>query len=383
MNMDPINVLDSIVQILPHAIGNFLQCRGADTALDLILDIGRHPELRYAGGNSETLDNVVVKSKDLELILGSASVSAITEENRAGITETLHRISVIRDTSNGIVGLTIRIGRTFDGCIALLQDLVDTKANILLLGRPGVGKTSNLRSIANFLAKAQGSRVIIVDTSNEIAGAGTVPHAAVGRARRMMVPTGKKQADIMIEAVKNHTPEVIIIDEISTSKEAKAAATISERGVRLIATAHGNTLKNVIDNAELNLLLGKIASVTRTDSFADKHGVSKTQLEREGAAVFDVVVELSDFNTISVHHDVEQAVDAILRGGFITPEIRTIRDGQVYCTPRGATPSRINVEPQESRIVEAYEDDPYERQPRTSRKQLRRKRSTGKNRQRS
>jgi nucleoside-triphosphatase THEP1 len=210
------------------------------------------------------------------------------------------------------------------GTIGIIEDLVESSQSVLLLGRPGVGKTTLLREAARVLAEKK--RVIVVDTSNEIGGDGDVPHPAVGRARRMQVPKPALQHEVMIEAVENHNPEVIVIDEIGRELEAAAARTIAERGVQLIGTAHGNTLDNLMLNPTLSDLIGGIESVTLSDEEARRRGTQKTVLERRAPPTFDVLIEIQDRNSLNVHHSVSESVDALLRGQAPQAQVR-YRDG--------------------------------------------------------
>ena len=257
-------------------------------------------------------------------------VGVFGEDNRAGIERTLHRISAIRNRTGKTVGLTLRVGRAVYGTIRIVEDLIYTGKGLLLVGKPGVGKTTMLREVARVLADEADKRVIVVDTSNEIAGDGDIPHPGIGHARRMQVPSPLLQHAVMIEAVENHMPEVIVIDEIGTEQEANAARTIAERGVQLIATAHGNTLENLVMNPVLSDLVGGIESVTLGDIEARRRRTQKTVLERRSAPTFDVLVEIRGWNEVAIHSDVAEVVDRMLRGSTIEPEIRSIgEDGTV------------------------------------------------------
>jgi stage III sporulation protein SpoIIIAA len=254
-------------------------------------------------------------------------VGAFGKDNRAGIERTLHRISAIRNRRGEIIGLTCRVGRAVFGTVDIIRDVIESGRSILLLGRPGVGKTTLLREAARVLADELRKRVVIVDTSNEIAGDGDIPHPGIGAARRMQVPVPTLQHAVMIEAVENHMPEVIVIDEIGTEAEALAARTIAERGVQLIATAHGNTLDNLLQNPTLSDLVGGIQAVTLSDEEARRRGTQKTVLERKAPPTFDVVIEIQDKDRLAVHHDVATVVDRYLRGVAPRPELRVRTEG--------------------------------------------------------
>ena len=251
-----------------------------------------------------------------------ARVGRFAKDNRAGIERTLHRISALRNRVGEVVGLTCRVGRAVYGTVAFVRDVIEAGRSTLLLGRPGVGKTTLLREAARVLADDMGKRVVVVDTSNEIAGDGDIPHPAIGRARRMQVPSPDEQHAVMIEAVENHMPEVIVIDEIGTQAEALAARTIAERGVQLIATAHGNTLENLIQNPTLSDLVGGIQAVILSDEEARRRGTQKTVLERRAPPTFGVVIEIQEKDRLAVHHDVGEVVDRLLRGARAEPELR-------------------------------------------------------------
>ena len=314
--------IEKLIEILPLKIKRNIQEGLLDDAIEIVLDIGRIPEIRLGNGKIISLGNENITREDLDYITNQ--LPEFTSDNRSGIAGTLHRISAIRNRQGKIVGLTCRIGRVITGTIECIKDFVVQNKSILFLGRPGVGKTTKLREITRLMADELGKRVVVVDTSNEIAGDGDVAHPAIGKARRMQVSQPEFQKDIMIEAVENHTPEVIVVDEIGTELEAQAARTIAERGVMLIATAHGNTLDNLIKNPTLSDLIGGVDMVTLGDDEAKHRGCQKTVLERQKQPTFDIVIEIIDRNTLAIYKDSAQAVDYILRGWPITPEIRKV-----------------------------------------------------------
>ena len=314
--------LDRLIEILPPKITKYVNADKLFDVIELVLDLGRQAEIRHADGSIEYIGDENVVEEDIKYI--TDRVQEFTSDNRSGIPGTLHRISAIRNRQGKIVGLTCRIGRVVTGTIACIKDFVVQNKSILFLGRPGVGKTTKLREISRLVADDLHKRVVVVDTSNEIAGDGDTPHPAIGHARRMQVTQPEFQKDVMIEAVENHTPEVIVVDEIGTEAEAQAARTIAERGVMLIATAHGNTLENLIKNPVLSDLVGGIQSVTLGDDEAKRRACQKTVLEREKQPTFDIVIEIIDRNTLAVYPDTAEAVDCILRGWPIKPEIRKV-----------------------------------------------------------
>ncbi|MDQ3044086.1 MAG: AAA family ATPase [Chloroflexota bacterium] len=323
--------LQDLIAVLPPHIAEQFAASGSDLErgglIEIILDLGRPPEARYTGGEAQ-LSNAEVTREDLAYV--AERIGHFGEDNRAGIERTLHRISAIRNRGGEIVGLTCRIGRAVYGTIAIIGDLIESGESILLLGRPGVGKTTMLRETARVLADDLHKRVVIVDTSNEIAGDGDIPHPAIGRARRMQVPTPTDQHGVMIEAVENHMPEVIVIDEIGTELEALAARTIAERGVQLIGTAHGNTLENLMLNPTLSDLIGGIQSVTLSDEEARRRGTQKSILERKAPPTFNIMVEIISRDEVAVHLEVAATVDAILRSAPARSERRRRKDdGQI------------------------------------------------------
>ena len=329
--------LAQLLDVLPPAIRAYFDKESrTDDLLEIVLDLGRLPEARYADRAIE-LSEFPITSEDIEYVVGR--VGSFGKDNRAGIERTLHRISGIRNRQGKVIGLTCRIGRAVYGTIDIIQDVVESGKSILMLGRPGRGKTTKLREMARILSDELKKRVVIVDTSNEIAGDGDIPHPAIGRARRMQVEAPEKQHHVMIEAVENHMPEVIVIDEIGTEQEAFAARTIAERGVQLIGTAHGNSLENLIMNPTLSDLVGGIQAVTLSDDEAKRRGTQKTVLERKAPPTFDVVIEIMDMDKLALHLDVERTVDRMLRGQTARPEIRIRNEqGEIETVQRAEDP---------------------------------------------
>ncbi len=315
--------LDALLEVVPAHIRESLRSQKNGELIEIIMDLGRLPEARYAQ-DEKVLSTREVTIDDINYVVHR--IGQFSGDNRAGIARTLHRISAIRNREGKIIGLTCRVGRAVYGTVRMIQDLVETGKSVLILGRPGVGKTTMLREIARVLADDLKKRVVVVDTSNEIAGDGDIPHPAIGHARRMQVPSPDKQHAVMIEAVENHMPEVIIIDEIGTSLEAEAARTIAERGVQLIGTAHGNTLENLIMNPTLADLIGGIQSVTLGDEEARRRHTQKSILERKAPPTFDILVEMQERNRVLVHPDVAEAVDSILHNKHRKVEIRSMDD---------------------------------------------------------
>jgi stage III sporulation protein SpoIIIAA len=330
--------LDVMLRVLPlpvvHKLG---EMNRSDDLLEVILDLGRVPTARYVDGEY-VLSEIEVGHTDLEYVV--ERISEFDADNRAGLERTLHRISAIRNRRGHIVGLTCRVGRAVYGTTDIIQDLIESGKSLLLLGRPGVGKTTMLREAARLLADTK--RVVIVDTSNEIGGDGDVPHPAVGRARRMQVSAPSLQHEVMIEAVENHNPEAIVIDEIGRELEAAAARTIAERGVQLIGTAHGNTLENLLLNPTLSDLVGGIESVTLSDEEARRRGTQKTVLERRAPPTFDVLIEIQERDRVAVHVDVAEAVDALLRSYPLPPEIRYRDEKGEIRTEKPPAPAHVH-----------------------------------------
>ena len=324
--------LDQLLHVLPPRIKSSLElCGGLEQLVEIVMDLGRLPEARYFDSTKYLTDDPVTKE---DLALCVQQIGEFGGDNRAGIERTLHRISAIRNRKGEIIGLTCRVGRAVYGTIAMIRDLVETGKSILLLGKPGMGKTTALREIARVLADDLNKRVVIIDSSNEIAGDGDIPHPAIGRARRMQVSRPELQHQVMIEAVENHMPEVIVIDEIGTELEALAARTIAERGVQLVGTAHGNQLANLIKNPTLSDLIGGIQSVTLGDEEMRRRGLpQKSILERKAQPTFDIAVEMWERYRWSVHDDVAGTIDMLLRDRDPGRQIRAVSDeGEVTTT---------------------------------------------------
>ena len=328
---EQIDDIHLLLDALPPHICNAVQDLGGERELlEVVMDLGREPEARYRGREIQLAD-IPVSEDDVVYVMGH--IGEFGDDNRAGIERTLHRISAIRNRKGKVVGLTCRVGRAVFGTIAIIRDIVESGKSILLLGKPGVGKTTLLREMARVLADDLHKRVIVVDTSNEIAGDGDIPHPGIGKSRRMQVSTPLSQHAVMIEAVENHMPEVIVIDEIGTELEALAARTIAERGVQLIGTAHGNTLDNLMQNPTLSDLIGGIQTVTLGDEEARRRGTQKSVLERKAPPTFDVVVEIQDWHHVIVHPDVARTVDNLLLGHKVQIQVRQRDDrGEVTMT---------------------------------------------------
>lgn len=329
--------LNQLLDIVPDHIRQPLeQHPQRNNLIEIVMDLGRLPEARFPS-NAEHLSQTPISKADLKYCI--ERVGDFGGDNRAGIEQTLHRISALRNRSGEIIGLTLRVGRAVFGTIKIIRDLVETGQSILMLGRPGVGKTTALREIARVLADDLEKRVVIIDTSNEIAGDGDIPHPAIGRARRMQVSRPELQHQVMIEAVENHMPEVIVIDEIGTELEALAARTIAERGVQLVGTAHGNRIENLMKNPTLADLIGGIQAVTLGDDEARRRGSQKTVLERKSPPTFAIAIEMLERQKWVVHEEVADAIDSLLRGRQPNQQIRSISDtGEVIIAHESGTP---------------------------------------------
>lgn len=314
------NDLKKLIDNLPFFLQEHLnQHPNKDKLIEIVLDLGRRPEARFVSG-PEYLSQKIISWQDIDYL--TKRVSKFSNENRAGIERTLHRISCIRNRQFLINGLTCRVGRAVFGTISVVRDLLESKKSIMILGKPGVGKTTIIREIARVLADEMEKRVIIIDTSNEIAGDSDIPHSGIGRARRMQVAKTELQHQVMLEAVENHMPQVIIIDEIGTELEVLAARTIAEKGVQLVGTTHGNCLENLIKNPPLADLIGGIQYVTLSDDEAKRRGTQKSILERKAYPAFEIIIEINQQNLWTIHEDVKNSVDLFLRGNFTIGQIR-------------------------------------------------------------
>jgi stage III sporulation protein SpoIIIAA len=312
--------LEKLIESLPSFLQEHLNRHvHKDQLIEIVLDLGRRPEARFVNG-PEYLSQKIISWQDIEYT--TKRISKFSNENRAGIDRTLHRISCIRNRQFLINGLTCRIGRTVFGTISVVRDLLESEKSILILGKPGVGKTTIIREIARVLADEMGKRVVIIDTSNEIAGDSNIPHSGIGRARRMQVAKTELQHQVMIEAVENHMPQVIIIDEIGTDLEVLAARTIAEKGVQLVGTTHGNCLENLIRNPSLADLIGGIQYVTLSDEEAKRRGTQKSIIERKAYPAFEIVIEIKHQNSWIIHEDVKNSIDLFLLGAVTMNQIR-------------------------------------------------------------
>lgn len=318
--MNSNNNLEKLIENLPFFIQETLKKHNShDQIIEIILDLGRRPEARFVYG-PEFLSQKIISWQDIDYV--TKRISKFSNENRAGIERTLHRISCIRNRQFLINGLTCRIGRSIFGTVSVIRDLLESEKSILILGKPGVGKTTIIREIGRILADEMEKRVIIIDTSNEIAGDSDIPHSGIGRARRMQVPKTELQHQIMIEAVENHMPQVIIIDEIGTELEVLAARTIAEKGVQLVGTTHGNCLENLIKNPPLSDLIGGIQYVTLSDDEAKRRGTQKSILERKAYPAFEIIIEINYPNIWTIHEDVLISADSFLRSEFLISQTR-------------------------------------------------------------
>lgn len=291
--------------------------------VEVVLDLGKSAEARFAKRAMQI--SGTINQGDIDYV--TARIGLFSGDNRAGIERTLHRISAMRNRAGKIIGLTCRVGRAIYGTNDIIQDVIESGKNILFMGPPGIGKTTKLREAARILSDKFNKRVIVVDTSNEIGGDGDIPHPGIGKARRMQVAAPELQHKVMIEAVENHMPEVIIVDEIGTEAEAIACRTIAERGVQLIGTAHGIFLENIVSNPTLSDLVGGVQSVILGDEEAKRRRSQKAILERKAPPTFDIAVEIRERDMFAIYQDVSKAIDGILRGRTIQPEIRVRTSG--------------------------------------------------------
>jgi len=246
--------LISLIIVFPDFVQIPLKTYRTNSKLmEIIFDIVKYPEARFTSGVVILAPRIICK-QDMYFVL--KKITTFNVKNRAGINKTLHGISCLKNREDQIIGLTCRVGRSIIGFTNKIRDILLHDKSILILGKPGSVKTKIIREIARIFSNELQKQVAIVDTSNEIVGDNDVPHVVVGRARRLQVKKFNLQHQVLIEVVENHMPEVLIIDEISTETETLSARTIAERGVQLIATAHGNSLVNLVKNLVLVNLIG-------------------------------------------------------------------------------------------------------------------------------
>lgn len=331
----------ALIAVFPDPFDIWLQGVNQEHLIDVVFDVGRPAEAWLTDGTFIQSATVVTES-DIDYILDHPGVSEVGSDGRAGISDTLHRVSVLYDREYVPIGLTIRQGKIITTSIGLIADILDAGNNVLFIGPPGSGKSSLIRQACSYLSEESEKRVMIVDTSNEIAGPNSLPHESVGRSRRIMVDRRERQYEVMIEAVQNHTPGVIVIDEIGNRKEAQACCSIAERGVQIIASAHGKNLESVLKNAEINDILGRVVDVTVGDKRAEDAGGQKVQLQRRSQPAVNVVVEIVSFGNIRIHHNVIEAIDAVLSGDTLRPEARWIgENGQVEIRKEMTSDTRL------------------------------------------
>ena len=314
--------LNKLFENLPFFINeNLINHSNKHQLIEIVMDLGRRPEARFTTGR-EYLSRKTISWQDIDYTV--KRISKFSTDNRAGIERTLHRISCIRNRQSLINGLTCRVGRAIFGTISVIRDLLESGHSILVLGKPGIGKTTIIREIARVLSEEMEKRVIIIDTSNEIGGDSDIPHYGIGKARRMQVRKTELQHQIMMEAIENHMPEIIIIDEIGTELEALAARTIAEKGVQLVGTTHGNSLDNLIKNPTLSDLIGGIQYVTLSDDEAKRRGTQKSILERKAYPAFQIAIEINDQTLWTIHENVQNSIDLLLRGNVNFEQVREI-----------------------------------------------------------
>lgn len=239
MGTVPIDQFEAILNILPSWIRLFAR-EYQEELEEIALQEGRPPSLWL--GNRFVEGERVVEPSDLEAVkqkLKAEYQVEFREDGRAGISGTLHRISALYDRYGILVGMTIRLARVVKGLAdPIIPFLLDGKS-LLIIGPPGVGKTTLLRDVIRQLAIIYGPKVVIVDTSNEIGGEGRVPHPVLGASKRVQVRIpdpmkGENHLSMLArayyEAVANHGPQIVVGDEVSSKDDVAVVETIGRRG---------------------------------------------------------------------------------------------------------------------------------------------------------
>lgn len=276
---------------------------------ELFVHVGQEVEVRGSGG--WVIQLPPPSAAELQHMM--KQIGRFGSDGRACVANTAHRASVWRGRHGEPLGVTLRVGRYVPGAARALLPLAQ-RGSLLILSKAGMGKTTLLRDLAAALAQGPDMpRVTVVDTSNEIGGDGPIPLPYLGRCRRIQVASREAQSQVMTEVLQNHTPDYVIVDEIATVAEAEAAWSISQRGVHLIGTCHGEHLEGLLQNRALNMLVGGTAQAFLSNEERRlRNKTRKSVLERPFSSPFPFVVELHERNRGHLYVDVNKAVDLIL-----------------------------------------------------------------------